>query len=133
MQLLQTCVATQFLCCDSISIRSCCNIVSYIVCILIATRKVCRDRVFSPLNLISCCSFILMLQHSLLVLWLFSVMTKFLCCDKTFFLQLIFVSRFSSVMSRQDLSSLCWNLCRDMEKSVATLFICVKIIFVSRP
>ena len=29
------------------------------------------------------------------------------------------------VMSRQGLSSLCWNLCRDIEKSVATLFICV--------
>ena len=40
---------------------SCCNTVSCIVRIFVATQKVCRDRVLSPLNLISCCSFILML------------------------------------------------------------------------
>ena len=33
-------------------------------------------------------------------------------------------------MSRQDLSSLCGNHCCDIEKSVATLFICVQLISV---
>ena len=61
------CVATQFLCRDSISVGSCCNNVSFIVCIPVATRKVCHNRVLSLLNLFSCCSFILMLQQSLLV------------------------------------------------------------------
>ena len=40
---------------------------SCIVNIPVATRNVCRDRVLSPLNLIACCSFIMMLRHSLLV------------------------------------------------------------------
>ena len=35
----------------------------------------CRDKILSPLNLISCCNFIFMLQHSLLVLYMFSVAT----------------------------------------------------------
>ena len=35
-------------------------------------------------------------------------------------------------MSRQDLSSLCGNLCRDREKSNVTLFIRVHFIYVSR-
>ena len=35
------------------------------------------------------------------------------------------------VMSRQDLSSMCGNLCHDIEKSVATLFICVQFFSVS--
>ena len=48
-------VATAFL------FGSCCNDVSCIVSISIATRKVCHNRVLSPLNLISCCSFILTL------------------------------------------------------------------------
>ena len=61
------CVATQFLCCDSISVDYCCNNVFCIVCSPIATRKVCRDRVLSPLNLFSCCNFILMLRQNLLV------------------------------------------------------------------
>ena len=46
---------------------SCCNNVSCIVRISVATQKVYRYRVLSPLNLISCCSFILMLRHGLLV------------------------------------------------------------------
>ena len=91
---------------------SCCNTVSCIVKISIATQKVCRNRFLSPLNLISCCSFILMLRHGLLMLSLFSVATHF-------------------VMSRPDFSSLCWNLCRDIEKSVAALFICVQLISMS--
>ena len=41
----------------------------------VATWKVCRDRVLLPLNLISCCSFILILRHSLLVLLMFFVAT----------------------------------------------------------
>ena len=75
VQLLQNCVVTQFLCHDSISVSSCCNNVSYIVNIPVATRKVCRDKVLSPLNLISYCSFIFMLQHSILVLYMFYVVT----------------------------------------------------------
>ena len=51
-------VTTQFLCRDSIYVGSCCNNVSCIVSIPIVTRKICRDRVLSPLNLISYCSFI---------------------------------------------------------------------------
>ena len=93
VQLLQIGVATQFVCRDNISVGSCCNNVSCIVNIYVATRKVCRNRVLSQLNLISCCNFILMLRHSLLVLSMFSVTTQFLCCDKTFCIQLIFVSR----------------------------------------
>ena len=53
----------------------CYNIVSCIVRISIATQKVYRDRVLSPLNLISCCSFILMLRHGLLVFSMFVVVT----------------------------------------------------------
>ena len=41
------CVMTQFLCRDSISVRSYCNNVSCIVCILVTTRKVYRNRVLS--------------------------------------------------------------------------------------
>ena len=74
---------------------SCYNDVSCIVSISVATRKVYRHRVLLPLNLISCCNFILILRHSLLVLSMFAIATQF-------------------VMSRQDLSSLCWNLCRDL-------------------
>ena len=92
---------------------SCCNIVSCIVRIYVATKKVCRNRVLSSLNLISYCSFILMLRHGLLVLSMFAVATQF-------------------VMSRPNFSSLCWNLCRNIEKFVATLFICVQLISVSR-
>ena len=71
-------VATVFL------LGRCCNNVSCVVNILVATRNVCRDRVLSPLNPISCCSFILMLRHRLLVLQIFSVVTKFLRRERTF-------------------------------------------------
>ena len=56
------------LCRDSISFGSCCNNVLCIVSIFVAIKKVCCDRILSPLNPISCCSIILMLRHSLLVL-----------------------------------------------------------------
>ena len=95
---------------------SCCNNVSCIVSISVMTRKVCRDRVLSPLNMISCCSFILILRHSLLVLLMFFVVTQFLCRDKTFLYSTYICVATQFVMSRQDLSSLCWNLCRDIEK-----------------
>ena len=72
---------------------SCCNNFSCIVSISIATRKVCRNRLLLPLNLISYCSFILILRHSLLVLLMFAVVTQFLCRDRIFCIQLIFVSR----------------------------------------
>ena len=61
------CVTTKFLCHDGISVSSCCNSVSCIVNIPVTTRKVCCNRVLSPLKLISYCSFIFMLRHSLLV------------------------------------------------------------------
>ena len=108
-------VATTFL------FSSCCSNVSYTVSISVATRKVYRDRVLLPLNLISCCSFILILQHSLLVLSMFAVATHLLCRDKTFIYSthLCVATRF--VVSLQDFSSLCWNLFHDIEKSIATL------------
>ena len=133
MQLLQIGVVTQFLCRDSIFVGSCCNNVSCIFSISVEIRKVCRDRVLSPLNLISYCSFLLILRHSLLVLSMFSVATQFLCCDRTFLYSTYIYIATHFVMSRQDLSSLCWNLYRDIEKSVATLFINVQLIFLSRP
>ena len=46
---------------------SCYNNVSCIVGIFVTTQTVYRNRVLSPLNLISCCSFILMLRHGLLL------------------------------------------------------------------
>ena len=109
---------------------SCCNDVSCIISISVVTRKVCHDIVLLPLNLISCCSFILILRHSLLVLSMFAVATQFLCRDKTFLYSsyLCFATPF--VMSQQDLSSLCWNICHDIEKSVVTLFISVHLISV---
>ena len=84
MQLLQIGVATQFLYRDSISVGSCCNNVSCIVSISVATRKVCHDRVLSPLNLISCCSFILILRHSLLVLSMFLSRPSFYVTTRLF-------------------------------------------------
>ena len=89
-----------------------CNNVSCIVRISIVTQKVCRDRVLSPLNLISCCSFILMLRHGLFVVLMFAVATQF-------------------IMSQPNFSSMCWNLYRNIEKSVTTLFICVQLISMS--
>ena len=112
---------------------SCCNDVSCIVSISIATRKVCRNKFLSPLNMISCCSFILILRHILLVLSMFAVVTQFLCHDKIFLYSAYICDTTQFVMSRQYLSSLCWNLCRDIEKSIATLLINVQLISMSRP
>ena len=84
VQLLQIGVVAQFICCDIIFVGSCYKNVSCIVTISVATRKVYRDRVLSPLNLISCCSFILMSRHSLLVLSMFSVTTKFYVATRLF-------------------------------------------------
>ena len=111
---------------------SCCNNVSCIVSIPIATRKVCRYRVLSPLNLISCCNFILILRHGFLVLSMFSVVIQCLCRDRTFLCSTYICVATQFVLSRQDLSSLCWNICHDIENSVSTLFINVQLIFVSR-
>ena len=71
-----------------------CNNVSYIISISIAARKIFRYRVLSPLNLISCYSFILILRHSLLVLSMFVIR------DPVF-------------MSRQDFSVFSLSLCRN--------------------
>ena len=83
---------------------SCCNTFSCIVKISVVTQKVCHERVFLPLNLISCCSFILMFRHGLLVLLMFAVATKLL------FLVLESLSRHRKV--GRDLVYLCLtNLC----------------------
>ena len=84
VQLLQIYVVTQFLCCDNISNGSCCSNVSCIVSIPVETKKVCHDRVLSPLNLISCCSFLLILRHSLFMLSMFSVTTSFYVVTRLF-------------------------------------------------
>ena len=92
-------VATAFL------FGSCCNDVYCIVSISVATRKVCRNRVLSPLNLISCCSFILILRHSLLVLSMFALIIatwKSLLRQKKSF--------------KERPLSLQGNVCRDTEK-----------------
>ena len=102
VQLLQIYVATQFLCHDGISFSSCCNNVSCIVSISVMTRKVCRNRVLSPLNLISCCSFLLILRHSILVLSMCFVATQFLCHDKTFLYSAHLWVVTQVVTSRQD-------------------------------
>ena len=117
VQLLQIGVVTQFFYVGTTCLFGfCCNNVSCIVSIFVTTRKFCGDRVLSPLNLISCCSFILILRHSLLVLLMFSIATQFLCRDKTFLYSAYLCVATQFVMSRQDLSSLCWNLCRDIGK-----------------
>ena len=108
-----------------------CNNVSCIVSISVTTKKVCRDIVLSTLNLISCCSFILILRLSLMVLLMFSVATQFLCRDRTFLYSAYLCVPTQFVMSRQDFASLCWNLCRDIEKSFATCFVNVQFISVS--
>ena len=100
VQLIQIGVATQFLCHDSISVGSCCNNVSCIVIISVVTRKVCHDKVLSPLNLISCCSFILILRHSLLVLLMFAVANQILCRDRTFLSSAYICVATQFVMSR---------------------------------
>ena len=110
MQLLQIGVVTQFLCRDSISVRFLLQ-----QCFLYC-QHFCRDQVLSLLNLISYCSFILILRHSLLVFLMLSVATQFLCRDGTFLYSANLVVATQFVMSRQDLFSLCWNLCHDIEK-----------------
>ena len=96
---IDKCVATYFLCSffNFVS-RPSFYVATVFLLVLVATmfldcQHSCHDRVLSPLNLIYCCSFILMLRHSLLVLHMFSILTKFLCRNKTFCIQLIFMSR----------------------------------------
>ena len=149
---IDNCVATMFLCsffkfvsrpsfyvATASLFGSCCNNVSCIVSIYVTTRKVCRDRVLSPLNLISCCSFILNLRHSFLVLSMFSIVTQFLChdrtflysasicvvtqslCrDRTFFFVLESFSRHRKSLSRPCLSMFSLSPCRDLKIPVAT-------------
>ena len=62
--------------------KLCCTL-SCIICISVATHKVCCDRVLLPLSLTSCCNFVLMLRHDFLVLSIFSVVTQFSYRDKT--------------------------------------------------
>ena len=82
MQLLQVSVATQVsmsrqhLCSSYVATLSC------IICISVATQKVCLDKGFFPLSLTSCCSFVLMLRHDFLMLSIFAVATQFSCRDK---------------------------------------------------
>ena len=127
------CAASSNLCRDSISVGSSCNNVFCIVSIFFTTKKVCHDRVLSPLNLISCCNFISMLRRSLLVLYMFSLMTQFVMSRKDILYSTNFSVTTQFFMSGQDFSSLCGNPCRDIEKSVVTLFICVQFIYVLRP
>ena len=92
---------------------SCYNIVSCIVRTSIATQKFCRDRFLSPFNLISCCSFILMLRHGHLVLSMFAVATQF-------------------VMSRQDFSVFNLSLYRDPVCYVVTRLLFLVLESLSR-
>ena len=82
-----------------------CNNVSYIVRISFTTQKVYRNKVLSPLNPISCCSFILMLRHGLLVLSMFAIATQF-------------------IMSRHDFSVFSLSLCRD-----PVCYVAAKLLF----
>ena len=73
-----------------------------------------------------------------LVATMFLILSAFLSrpdfiSNKTFLYSAHLCVTTQFVMSRQDLSSLSENLYRDIEKSVATLFICFQLIFVSRP
>ena len=92
---------------------SCCNNVSCIVRDFVAAQKICRDRVLSPLNLISCCSFILMLRHGLLVLSMFVVVTHY-------------------VMLLQDFSVFSLSLCRDPFCYVVTILLFLMLESLSR-
>ena len=72
------CAASSKLCRDPVSMSR-----QYFCLFLLHQRFLyyqhfCRDRVLSPLNLISCCSFIFMLRHSLLVF------VDFFYCDLVF-------------------------------------------------
>ena len=100
----------------------------HVCLVLVATMFLVLSTFMSPINLISCFNFILILRHSLLVLSMFSVATQFLCRDRTFLYSAYICVVTQFIMSRQDLSSLCWNLRRDIEKSVVTLFINVHLI-----
>ena len=55
------------------------------------------------------------------------------CCGVVYLCSAYLCLAAQFVMSQPDFSSLCWNLCPDIEKSVATLFIYVQFISVSRP
>ena len=74
MQLLKIGVATQFLCHDSISV-----LVIVATLFLVLSEFMSRPRKFvtTEFYLISCCNFILMLRHGLLVLLMFAVATQF--------------------------------------------------------
>ena len=82
MQLLQVGVTTQVfmsrqhLCSGYVATLSC------IICISVVTHKVYHDRGLLPLNLTSCCSFVMMLQHDFLVLSIFAVVAQFSYRDK---------------------------------------------------
>ena len=70
-------MSRQHLCSGYVATLSC------IICISVATKKVCHDKGLLPLSLTSCCSFVLMLRHDFLVLSIFAVATHFSRCDKT--------------------------------------------------
>ena len=81
----------QHLCSGYVATLSC------IICISIATQKVCRDIGLLPLSLTSCCSFVLMLRHDFLVFSIFVVVTSLFC------VQLTVLSR-SSLLCRDNTS-----------------------------
>ena len=70
-------MSQQHLCSGYVATLSC------IICISIATQKVCHDKGLLPMSLPSCCSFVMMLQHDFLVSSIFVVATQFYCRDKT--------------------------------------------------
>ena len=113
MQLLQAGVTTQVfisrqhLCLGYVTTLSC------IICISVATQKVCRDRGLLPLSLTSCCSFSLMLRHEFLVPSIFDVATQFSCRSKT-------------------LLCLAYSFCRDLVCYVATALLCIVLKSLSR-
>ena len=86
---------------------------SYIICISIATQKVCRDRGLLPMSLTSCCSFVMMLRHDFLVLSIFAVVTQFSCHKKT-------------------LLCLTYSFCRDPICYVVTALLCIVLKSLSR-
>ena len=139
------CVATQFLSRDSISIGSCCNSVSCIVSIPIATRKVCHDRVLSSLNLISCCDIVYWYSRCLLSRPSFYVATRLftfssslcrnpvlLCHDKTSLPCVrIFVAIWKS-LSRPCFFVFSLFLCHDLNIYVATSKLLFNLQYVTK-
>ena len=140
MQLLQVGVATQvfmsrqYLCSGYVATLSC------IICISVATQKICYDRGLLPLSLTSCCIFVLVLRHDFLVLSIFSIATQFSCRDNySSVFSLLVLSR-PSLLCR-DMTSLhfCYDLCHDLEVvsrprfSLLSLFLCcdIKIHFMT--